>query len=151
MENNKTAICIFCSNYFNSTVGEIAMKVFQKFSTFSNPTSGHRQMLKGWNIPQGGGEVVRTCWFTFIFLSKIFFWQTNSHQVEANPIVQNPLSCHLAHSFGSLCFPGCSWKNAIQRKCLPLVPDAFPFQSIWGTQKPAPPMFCTMFWLLTME
>lgn len=56
MENNKTAICIFCSNYFNSTVGEIAMKVFQKFSTFSNPTSGHRQMLKGWNSPQEEGE-----------------------------------------------------------------------------------------------
>lgn len=45
---------------------------------------------------------------------------------------QNQLGCHLAHSFDSLCFPGCSWKNAVQRKCLPLVPDAFPFQSIWG-------------------
>lgn len=126
----------FYSNYFKSTVGEIAMKLCY-FNSFQHFQILLRVIDKCSKVEislrrRGRKNVVQTCFSTWIFLSKIYFWQPNSHEVEANPMGQNQLSCHLAHSFGSLCFPGCSWKDAVQRKCLLLVSGAFPFQSIGG-------------------
>lgn len=52
-----------------------------------------------------------------IFLCKFsFFWQSNNHQIVGDPMVQNQLQCHSAHSFDSFCFPWCSWRNVVQKK-----------------------------------
>lgn len=146
----------FYSNYFKSTVGEIAMKLcyfnnFQHFQILLLVTDRCSKVEK--SLRRGGkktdnnnnqkekknqkeNKVVQTCLFTWIFLSKVFFWQPNSHQLEANSLGQNQLSCYLAHSFDSLCFPGCFWRKAVQIKRLLLVAMHFTFRVSGDTQKP---------------
>lgn len=138
MENNfnKNANCIFYANYFKSTVGEIAMKLcyfntFQHFQILLQVIEKHSKveisLRRRWKKKLSRlACLLGSSWVRFTFDNQILTRWKQTQWVRTNWV------CILAHSFDSLCFPGCSWKNAVQRKCLLLAPDAFPSHCIWG-------------------